>query len=143
MGVNVHRQIGAGTGVAPFRGFVREFKAENGARQKTMLFFGCQKSDVDFLYKDEFQEALDAEPKVLGELVNAFSREQDKKVYVQHRLRERAQDVAAMVQDGGYIYVCGATSMGAAIRDELTIALGSPDYVTRLLTEGRYIEELW
>jgi len=135
--------IGAGTGVAPFRGFVREFKAENGARQKTMLFFGCQKSDVDFLYKDEFQEALDAEPKVLGELVNAFSREQDKKVYVQHRLRERAQDVAAMVQDGGYIYVCGATSMGAAIRDELSIALGSPDYVTRLLTEGRYIEELW
>jgi len=135
--------VGAGTGVAPFRAFAREFRAEQGIRKKTTLFFGCTKSDQDFLYKDEFQEALDSEPKALGELVTAFSREQAEKVYVQHRLRERAADVAALVKEGGYVYVCGALAMGAAIREELASALGSADHVTRLVTEGLFVEELW
>lgn len=86
---------------------------------------------------------MDSEPKALGELVTAFSREQAEKVYVQHRLRERAADVAALVKEGGYVYVCGALAMGAAIREELASALGSADHVTRLVTEGRFVEELW
>lgn len=45
--------LGAGTGLAPFRGFVREFMAEKGSRSKTVLFFGCTKSDEDFIYKKE------------------------------------------------------------------------------------------
>jgi len=57
--------------------------------------------------------------------------EQKEKVYVQHRLRERAEDIASLVKEGGYIYVCGATAMGAAIREELAKALGSSDYVAR------------
>eukprot|EP00443_Scrippsiella_acuminata_P069592 CAMPEP_0115434242 /NCGR_PEP_ID=MMETSP0271-20121206/33041_1 /TAXON_ID=71861 /ORGANISM="Scrippsiella trochoidea, Strain CCMP3099" /LENGTH=698 /DNA_ID=CAMNT_0002859659 /DNA_START=68 /DNA_END=2164 /DNA_ORIENTATION=+ len=135
--------IGAGTGIAPFRGFVREFRAEGGIRPKTILFFGCTKQSVDFLYKDELQEAVDAQPKILGEIVTAFSREQQEKVYVQHRLRERGQEIAGLINGGAYVYVCGATAMGAAIREELTSALGSADYVNRLLTEGRFVEELW
>ncbi|CAE7652928.1 KIN14E [Symbiodinium sp. CCMP2592] len=48
-----------------------------------------------------------------------------------------------MIADGGYIYVCGATSMGKQVRDELELALGSADYLERLKTEQRYVEELW
>merc|ERR1719313_2314918 len=37
--------IGAGTGLAPFRAFVREFRAEKGVRTKTHLYFGCYRED--------------------------------------------------------------------------------------------------
>lgn len=50
--------IGPGTGVAPFRAFVRERRkmAENGqAVGKTILFFGCRKCKEDFLYEKEWE----------------------------------------------------------------------------------------
>lgn len=135
--------VGAGTGVAPFRAFAREFRAENGARENTLLFFGCTKQSEDFLYKEELQEALCLDPPALRELVTAFSREQAEKVYVQHRVRQRAADVAQLVGKGAYLYVCGSVNMGRAVREELVAALGDADYVSRLQTEGRYVEELW
>jgi len=109
----------------------------------TMLIFGCTKQNEDFLYREELQEALDSEPPALKELVTAFSREQADKVYVQHRLRERSKEIAELVGKGAYIYVCGGTAMGHALREEMVAALGDSDYVSRLQTEGRYIEELW
>jgi len=135
--------IGAGTGIAPFRGFVREFVCEKGVRAKTKLIFGCTKQNEDFLYREELQEALDSDPAALKELVTAFSREQAEKVYVQHRLRERSKEIAELVAEGAYVYVCGSTAMGRALREAMVAALGDSDYVSRLQTEGRYIEELW
>ena len=41
------------------------------------------------------------------ELVTAFSREGPKKVYVQHRLKERAKEVNELLQQKAYFYVCG------------------------------------
>merc|ERR1711933_190029 len=134
--------VGAGTGVAPFRGFVRELGVE-GLGRRSLLFFGCTREGEDFLYKDELRTALSGEPAALSKLVTAFSRDQSEKVYVQHRLREHAAEVAALVRDGGHVYVCGATAMGAAIREELQAALGSAEEIGRLQEEGRFVEELW
>jgi NADPH-ferrihemoprotein reductase len=137
--------IGAGTGIAPFRGFVREFVAEGGVRPKTILFFGCTKSTEDYVYRDELQDAISANPTkpALKELVTAFSREQAHKIYVQHRLKDRAADVKQFIDEGGYVYVCGAVSMGKSIREELAAMLGSIAQVDRLQKEGRFVEELW
>lgn len=41
------------------------------------------------------------------ELITAFSREGSKKVYVQHRLREQAAEVNALLEKKAYFYVCG------------------------------------
>lgn len=135
--------IGAGTGIAPFRGFVREFVAEGGVRPKTVLFFGCTKSTEDFVYRDELQDARSSEPAALKDLVTAFSREQSHKIYVQHRVTERADVIKQYIAEGGYVYVCGAVSMGKSIRDELASMLGSVADVERIQKEGRFIEELW
>lgn len=53
--------VGPGTGVAPFRGFVRErvFQAEQGTPVGPVwLFFGCRHPDQDYLYKNEWEEML-------------------------------------------------------------------------------------
>jgi NADPH-ferrihemoprotein reductase len=134
--------IGAGTGMAPFRAFLREFIKEEGVRKKTMLFFGCRRRDEDFLYQDELEKAL--EDGVLSELITAFSREQERKVYVQDKLRERGAEVAELLlKQGAHLYVCGSTSMGKSIQEELIKALGSQDHLDRLKKEGRIVEELW
>lgn len=40
-------------------------------------------------------------------MITAFSRETSKKVYVQHRLRERAKEVNELLQKKACFYVCG------------------------------------
>lgn len=43
--------IGAGTGIAPHRGFLQK-RAMQRAREN-LLIFGCRHRDIDFLYRDE------------------------------------------------------------------------------------------
>lgn len=76
--------IGAGTGVAPYRGFIEE-RSEQGVTGKSWLFFGERNFTNDFLYQLEWQDY-----KASGALTDidvAFSRDQP--AYVQHRLWER------------------------------------------------------
>ena len=77
--------IGAGTGVAPYRGFIED-RAEDGAKGKSWLFFGERNFTNDFLYQLEWQEAL--ESGALSRIDVAFSRDQPEKIYVQQRLWE-------------------------------------------------------
>lgn len=68
--------ICAGTGLAPFLGFLEErqhLKENKGLNiGDTWLFFGCRNPDVDFLYKEELQRFK--EKGVLTQLSMAFSR---------------------------------------------------------------------
>lgn len=96
--------IGPGTGVAPFRAFVQE-RAETGAKGRNWLFFGEQHFRTQFLYQTEWQEAL--KQGALSRLSLAFSRDQEKKIYVQDRLREAGRDVYAWLEGGASLYVCG------------------------------------
>lgn len=96
--------VGPGTGVAPFRAYLQERKAI-GASGKNWLFFGEQRSQSDYFYRDEL-ESLQKDG-VLTKLHTAFSRDQSYKVYVQHRLLENAKEVYAWLQEGAHFYVCG------------------------------------
>eukprot|EP00931_Biecheleriopsis_adriatica_P005640 TRINITY_DN107133_c0_g1_i1.p1 TRINITY_DN107133_c0_g1~~TRINITY_DN107133_c0_g1_i1.p1 ORF type:complete len:723 (+),score=108.91 TRINITY_DN107133_c0_g1_i1:108-2276(+) len=135
--------IGAGTGIAPFHGFLREFGAEGGVRPEVLLVFGCRNRDEDYLYREEIESAAKRSPRILKEVLNAFSREQAEKVYVQHRIRERAQQFKALAADGAHFYVCGSTSMGAAVRKELIMCIGCESDLQHLRQQGRFYEELW
>ncbi|GAB1318969.1 NADPH--cytochrome P450 reductase [Madurella fahalii] len=147
--------IGPGTGVAPFRGFVHERRkmVENGqAVGKTILFFGCRKSTEDFLYEKEWEEAK----QVLGdkfELVTAFSREGPKKVYVQHRLKERAKEINELLEQKAYFYVCGdaanmAREVNAVLAQILASERGIPEakaeeIVKQMRAANQYQEDVW
>ena len=96
--------IGPGTGIAPFRAFLEDRRA-TGANGKNWLFFGDQRRELDFLYEQEL-EAFRTDG-LLTRLDLAFSRDQTEKIYVQHRMRERAAELYAWIKDGAHLYVCG------------------------------------
>ena len=97
--------IGPGTGIAPFRSFIAERDA-TGAAGKNWLFFGEQHFVSDFLYQEEIQSWF--ETGVLTKVDIAFSRDQQEKIYVQHKIIKKGNEFFEWLQAGSYVYVCGA-----------------------------------
>lgn len=97
--------IGPGTGIAPFRSFLWERDAI-GAEGRNWLFFGDRNFISDFLYQSELQDFLKTGS--LTHLDLAFSRDTAEKIYVQHKLEQKAQEVFYWLEGGASVYVCGA-----------------------------------
>ena len=153
--------IGPGTGVAPFRGFIRERVAflesqkkggNNVSLGKHILFYGSRNTD-DFLYQDEWPEYA---KKLDGsfEMVVAHSRlPNTKKVYVQDKLKDYEDQVFEMINNSAFIYVCGdAKGMAKGVSTALVVILSrgksiTTDEATELIkmlkTSGRYQEDVW
>lgn len=131
--------VGPGTGVAPFRAFV-EHRAALGNPGKNWLFFGDQRYTYDFLYQTEWQEHL--KDGNLTKLDVAFSRDQPEKVYVQHRMIERAKELYAWLQDGAHFYVCGdASRMAHDVHEALIDVVEKQGGFSREVAEA-YVEDL-
>src|SRR6202165_980293 len=96
--------IGPGTGVAPFRAFLLDRRA-TGAPGKNWLFFGHQRSDCDFFYSDELNAMKTSG--LLTRMSLAWSRDGDKKFYVQDRMREVGREMWTWLAEGANVYVCG------------------------------------
>ncbi|WP_096551620.1 assimilatory sulfite reductase (NADPH) flavoprotein subunit [Ureibacillus thermosphaericus] len=108
--------IGPGTGVAPFRAFVQE-REERGASGENWLFFGDQHFVTDFLYQREWLNWLKSG--VLTKLDVAFSRDQEEKVYVQHKMLKHAKELYAWLEKGAAVYVCGDKNMAKDVQETL------------------------
>ena len=96
--------IGPGTGIAPFRAFLLDRRA-TGAPGKNWLFFGHQRSDCDFFYSDELNAMKTSG--LLTRMSLAWSRDGDKKFYVQDRMREVGREMWTWLAEGANVYVCG------------------------------------
>ncbi|MEI6279444.1 MAG: hypothetical protein WCQ16_08700 [Verrucomicrobiae bacterium] len=142
--------VGAGTGVAPFRAFLQERQAA-GRQAPAWLIFGEQHAETDFLYREELEAALDDGN--LTRLTTAFSRDQEHKIYVQHRIEEEGAEIFAWLQRGAYFYVCGdAEKMARDVDDSLHRVVGihggmSPEqareYVDAMKTGARYRRDIY
>ena len=99
--------VGPGTGVAPFRAFLEERRVR-GATGKNWLLFGNPYRKTDFLYEEEFIQMQ--KEGVLSRLDLAFSRDQEQKIYVQHRMEEEGALMWEWLEGGACFYVCGDAS---------------------------------
>ncbi len=142
--------VGPGTGIAPFRAFLEE-RAAAGAKGKNWLFFGDQKRSADFLYEEQLTAWQKSS--FLTRLDLAFSRDQEKKIYVQDRMLENAAEFWSWLEAGGHFYVCGdasrmAKDVDAALHKVIETAGGkSADeakaYVEKMKSEKRYQRDVY
>jgi len=141
--------IGPGTGIAPFRAFLHERMAVK-APGRNWLFFGHQRRDYDFFYEDELSGLKAAG--VLTRLSLAWSRDDERKLYVQDRIREVGRDLWSWIAEGAHLYVCGAIAMGKDVERALLDVISShgarsAEQATAFLAElkkaGRYQADVY
>jgi cytochrome P450 / NADPH-cytochrome P450 reductase len=160
--------VGAGTGLAPFRGFLQERAAQRvgGVPVATsLLFFGCRTSEDDYLYEDELR-SYEADGVVKVDAV--FSREGNpERRYVQDAIIGRADEVWDLIENQrANIYVCGnANTMAPGVRTALiqvfrmkaselrasasheqlqkSASMDGNNWLAGLRAEGRFLEDIW
>ncbi|MEJ5895485.1 PepSY domain-containing protein [Aquabacterium sp. G14] len=129
--------IGAGTGVGPLAGFIRD----NTAGRPIHLFFGLRHPDSDFLYHSEWSR-WQAEGK-LTELSLAVSRSAQPQ-YVQDALRQAAPQVVDAIRHGAKVMVCGGRDMARGVSEALTEILQPAGLTPAMLKAGdRYVEDVY
>jgi len=146
--------VGPGTGLAPFRGFLRERAAlgrQGRALGPAMLFFGCRRADEDFLYAEELQGYAADD---LVDLQVAFSRPPGgERTYVQDLMRRDADKLWRLIEGGAIVYVCGD---GSAMEPDVKRALmeihaaktaggaeNSQAWIAQLGETNRYVLDVW
>lgn len=129
--------IGAGAGIGPLAGFIRN----NTGKYPMYLYWGGRDPASDFLYKPELDEYL-ADGR-LTQLHAAFSRVKEG-AYVQHRVLDNASGIRELVEDGAQILVCGSRAMATGIQQALDGILSSIHLDVRTLKlQGRYREDVF
>ncbi|AHH94032.1 bifunctional cytochrome P450/NADPH--P450 reductase [Kutzneria albida] len=146
--------ISAGTGLAPFRGFIgdRAQQAADGVELgQALCFFGVRHPEVDYLHRAELEAA---EKAGVVSMRPAFSRAPvDECKYVQDRIAADGADVWAVMQAGGRVYICGdGKGMAPAVREAFKRVqrenTGGDEAAARawldgLISEDRYVEDVW
>ncbi|MHC2999071.1 molybdopterin-dependent oxidoreductase [Microbacterium sp. HJ5] len=142
--------IGPGTGIAPFRSFLHDRRAD-GHTGRNWLFFGEQHAATDFYYRDEL-EAM-REDGFLTRLDLAFSRDQRQKIYVQDRMVEHGLELWRWLQDGAHVYVCGDASRMAKDVDDTLVTIArrhgglseeaAVEYRKSLVAQKRYVRDVY
>lgn len=148
--------IGAGTGLAPFRGFLQErraLKKSGSTLGKALLFFGCRHPEEDYIYQEEL-EAFKLEG-VLTDLHVAFSRKSaTQKTYCQDSLLGNGEEIwRTITEQGARVYICGsAGGLAKGVRAALqTIAIRhgnrSPElaerWIAALEETGTLVLDVW
>lgn len=145
--------IGPGTGIAPFRGFLqaREALRQEGAKLgEAHLYFGCRNPNEDFLYKEELQAYEQAGVVTLH---TAFSRQGEKKVYVQDKIEQDKEQIIQLLDQKARLYVCGdGTRMAPDVETTIRRAYceihglteeEGIDWMDHMLSSRQYVKDVW
>jgi sulfite reductase alpha subunit-like flavoprotein len=141
--------IGPGPGVAPMRSILyHQFKT---TKCDSLLVFGSRSKDMDFFYEKEWEIASKLYP---FQLITAFSRDQEDKIYVQHRMKEHGKRILELIcQKDAVIYISGnAKRMPVDVKEAFMFICqqygdmtekDAIEFMIKLQKEGRYQEECW
>ncbi|MDZ7884721.1 MAG: cytochrome P450 [Mycobacterium sp.] len=149
--------VSAGTGVAPFCGFLGDRLAAKQAGAPfapALCFFGVRDPDVDYIFRDQFE---DAERQGIVAMRPAFSRAPQNGVrYVQDRIAADADLVWDLIGDPAkdtHVFICGdggrmAPAVRAAFRDIYRARTGADedaarDWLEGLVASDHYVEDVW
>ena len=159
-GVDPHRNVilvSAGTGVAPFIGFLGDRLAAQQADEPfapALCFFGVRDPEVDYIFRDRFEGA---ERDGIVRMRPAFSRAAQNGVrYVQDRIVSDADEVWELLGDPAkntHVYVCGdGARMAPAVREAFrgiyrartgADEAAARDWLDGLVESDRYVEDVW
>lgn len=141
--------IGPGTGIAPFRAFMQE-RIHYQSKGKHWLFFGEWNRSYDFFYEKDWEE-FSQQGHLRLEL--AFSRDQEHKVYVQHKMQENGEELYDWLEEGAFLYVCGdaqrmakdveATLHGIIQEFGRKEAQAAKEYIKHLRQQKRYLRDVY
>ena len=130
--------VGAGTGLAPYLGFLQQRRKLN-YQTPVWLLFGERYAELDNYYAAELTGFVDAG--VISHLDFAWSRPQGR--YVQQCLQAEAARLQQYLASGAHIYVCGAIDgIGAGVQQVLLQILGD-NLLDELQRQGRYHRDLY
>jgi len=83
----------------------------------------------------------------------AFSRDQQQKVYVQHKMKKHSADFFNWIESGAYIYLCGAKEpMSVDVENTILEIISlegnvskekAEEYLNKLKEEGRYLKDVY
>jgi cytochrome P450/NADPH-cytochrome P450 reductase len=145
--------VSAGTGFAPMRAFLWErlaLKHDGVPLAEAALFNGIRSRRLDYIYRDEIERFAAVGVLDHAHIVTSRAGARD---YVQDRLRKHGGLVWRLLEEGGYVYVCGSQPMRDAVREAFVgiAATHGPmprehaeAFVAELeATERRYRPDLW
>lgn len=131
--------IGNGTGIAGLRSHLKA-RARSGTTPN-WLVFGERNAASDFHYREEIEAWKNAG--ILARTDIAFSRDQQKRRYVQDCLMDAADLMRAWVTQGAAIYVCGSLKGMASGVDEALAAILGRETLDELNVAGRYRRDVY
>jgi sulfite reductase (NADPH) flavoprotein alpha-component len=139
--------IGAGTGIAPYRGFLQERKSQEG---NNWLIFGERNKATDYLYQNELDDYY--KDGTLTKLSTAFSRDQKDKFYVSDVILSEADELLQWIENGAIVYVCGSKDkLAKSVRKSLLEIFSKNGLSSKAATakfaelkaSKRYMEEVY
>eukprot|EP00871_Galdieria_phlegrea_P004093 jgi/Galph1/4685/GphlegSOOS_G3368.1 len=159
--------ICAGTGIAPFRGFIKQrkqqYEIEFGSMKENSheisvgpvcLFFGCQRQGEFGAYLREIEEAMGILPD--SELFVCYSREEyEEDKYVQDILKKERKRIINLITShpSSCIFVCGdGAGMANGVQEALTDIFQdyhgnsrevTTEFLKELAKQGRYVKDIW
>jgi len=146
--------VSAGTGLAPFMGFLQEraaLKKQGKQVGPSLLFFGCRHPEQDFIYQDELENY---ELQGITQLYVAFSRERPRlRAYVQDKILEQKDLVWQFIQQGAPTFICGdmermVPGVAQAYRTLYqqvrgTSAQEAEQWLEAMTAQNRYVVDIW
>ncbi|KAF2862714.1 cytochrome P450 [Piedraia hortae CBS 480.64] len=109
----------AGTGLAPFHGFIQERAAMIGAGRKLApahLYYGCRHPDRDSLYADELGNWQDMGAVVIHRAYSQAPELSHGCKHIDELIRRDAELLAKLWEDGARAYVCGSRGLGESVK---------------------------